>query len=317
MTMQHATIVRTWARATFVSGIALLFITATTLSGGLLDAATPFEGTSWQLTQYLGPNNTQVPALASAAPTATFAGGMLTGSTGCNSYTATYTLETSHLTISPGATTLRACEDPVATQEHAFLAALPTVTGYTITGTTLMLTNASSQTVLTFAPMASPTGGTPATGAVSATLTGTVTYRERIALPAGAVINVQLTDTSRADAPAMLIGEQTITTTGEQVPIPFNVAYDPASIIANHMYTVRATISVGGNVLFRTTSASLVLTNGNPTRVELVLTMTGGSAVSPPAAAPTSAAPTSATASSAALTGNGGTSAFIRRLGDG
>jgi len=311
MTMQLTTIVRARLRATFVSGFAFLLIATIGLSGGPLDAATPIEGTAWQLTHYLGPNNTQVPALASSAPTATFAGGMLTGSTGCNNYTATYTLDTSHLTISPGATTLRACLEPVATQEQAFLAALSTVTGYSITGTTLMLTNASGNTVLTFAPMASSTGAT------GATLTGTVTYRERIALPAGAVINVQLTDTSRAGAPATLVGEQTITTTGEQVPIPFTIAYDPAGIIANHMYTVRATISTGGDVLFRTTSATLVLTNGNPTRVDLVLTMTGGSTVSPTAAAPTTAAPTSATPSSAPRTGDGDTSAFIRRLGDG
>lgn len=309
------TLARDLPRTVIALGIATLVIAAIGPISGPLDAATPIEGTPWQLTQYLGPNNTQVPALASAAPTATFSGGTLTGSTGCNSYTGTYTLTATALTINPGATALRACIEPVATQEHTFLAALPTVTGYAITGTTLMLMNASGNAVLTFAA-AAPPAGTPAPGATSATLTGTVAYRERIALPAGAVVNVQLTDTSRADAPATLVGEQTITTTGEQVPIPFAIAYDPTAIIASHTYTVRATISVGGTVTFRTTSASMVLTNGNPTRVDLVLTMVSASGGSPAGATPSSAAPSS-TPPSAPRTGDGGGAAFIRRLGDG
>jgi putative lipoprotein len=278
-----------------------------------LRAAASIEGTPWQLTQYRGPSNAQVPALAAAAPTATFSGGMVTGSTGCNSYTAAYTLTgAATLTIKPGAATLRACPEPIATQERAFLAALSAVAGYSLTGTTLTLTDASGNAALTFAPAAPSASGMPAPGAGSATLTGTVTYRERIALPAGAVITVQLADTARADAPATIVGGQTITTTGEQVPIPFAIAYDPTSIVASHQYTVRATISVGGAVTFRTTSAYPVLTNGNPTRADLVLTMAGPGAESPPAVAPTIAAPPSAP-----RTGDGGAAAFIRRLGDG
>jgi hypothetical protein len=42
--------------------------------------------------------------------------------------------------------------------------------------------------------------------AAPAMITGTVTYRERIALPPTAVIKVQLVDVSRADAPAVVIG---------------------------------------------------------------------------------------------------------------
>jgi hypothetical protein len=38
---------------------------------------------------------------------------------------------------------------------------------------------------------------------------------------------------------------------------------------------VCATISVGGQVAFRTTTASVVITNGNPTQVDLVLAATG------------------------------------------
>jgi heat shock protein HslJ len=142
-------------------GFAILLGTAFAASTSSLLAATSIEGT-WNLTQYLGPNNTQVPALASATPTATFANGMITGTTGCNSYTMSYTLSGFTLTIKPGIMSLVGCIGPVGTQEQAFLANMSKVTGYTITGTTLVLTNASGDAVLTFAA-AAPTGAGGAT----------------------------------------------------------------------------------------------------------------------------------------------------------
>src|SRR5690606_2465181 len=47
-------------------------------------------------------------------------------------------------------------------------------------------------------------------------LTGTVLYRERIALPADATIEVRLEDVSRADVPADLVAAQTIAPGGRQ-----------------------------------------------------------------------------------------------------
>ena len=47
--------------------------------------------------------------------------------------------------------------------------------------------------------------------ATTATVTGTVTYKERIALPPeGVVVTVKVEDVSRADAPAVTVGEQII-----------------------------------------------------------------------------------------------------------
>jgi uncharacterized lipoprotein YbaY len=274
---------RALPRAVIVLGVIMLLGIGTGVGAWSLHSSTPIEGTHWQLTQYLGPGNIQIPALASSPPTATLYGGTMIGSTGCNSYNSTYTLDGSNLTIKPGIMTLRACPDPIEAQEQAFLANMRTVTGYAITGTTLTMTNAAGGAALTFtvAPPAStgmtsqPTSGSIGQGGTSAALTGTVTYRQRIALPPGAVVNVQLADVSRADAPATIIGEQTIMTAGEQVPIPFRITYDPAAITASHSYSVRATISVGGQVVFRTTTASRVITNGNPTQVDLVLDATG------------------------------------------
>jgi uncharacterized lipoprotein YbaY len=103
-------------------------------------------------------------------------------------------------------------------------------------------------------------------------VTGTLTYLERIALPENAEISVQLQDVSRADAPAIIIGEEKFLSGGKQVPFPFEVKYDPAEIIENHNYVVRGEIRVDGTLVFTTTQAYLVITRGNPTSgLELIL----------------------------------------------
>jgi uncharacterized lipoprotein YbaY len=108
--------------------------------------------------------------------------------------------------------------------------------------------------------------------AAGARVTGTETYRERIALPPNAVVHVSLQDVSRADAPAVVLGEQMIETQGRQVPIPYEIPYDPAAIDQRFTYSVRARITVGGQLMFTSTTATLVITRGNPTTdVEIVV----------------------------------------------
>lgn len=110
---------------------------------------------------------------------------------------------------------------------------------------------------------------TPAPATATA-VTGTLTYRERIALPPDAVATVVLIDASRADAPAVTIAEQTIAPAG-QVPIPFGLAYDPARIDPRLRYVVRGTITAGGQLLYTSTQAYPVITQGAPVQVEVVL----------------------------------------------
>lgn len=55
------------------------------------------------------------------------------------------------------------------------------------------------------------------------TVTGSATYRERMALPADAVVIVRIEDISLADAPSITLSEQRITPAGRQVPIPFSL----------------------------------------------------------------------------------------------
>ena len=102
-------------------------------------------------------------------------------------------------------------------------------------------------------------------------VTGSVAYRERIALPPDAVIQVSLSDVSRADAAATVVAETTIVAGARQVPIPFSLRYDQSRIQANNSYAVRAVIKSGDRMLFTTDAAYRVITQGNPTQANLQL----------------------------------------------
>ncbi len=109
-------------------------------------------------------------------------------------------------------------------------------------------------------------------GSNKATVTGTVTYRQRVAMPPGAVVEVSLLDVSRADAPAVVLDKQEIKPT-TQVPIPFTLNYDPAQIDERHAYAVQARILVEGKLWFINTTRRAVITRGNPTQLEVVVEM--------------------------------------------
>jgi putative lipoprotein len=99
---------------------------------------------------------------------------------------------------------------------------------------------------------------------------GTIKTQELAELPAGAMVNVQLQDTSRADAPAIVLGEQVIQNP-EQFPIPFEITYDPAQIDERKVYSMRVRIEVEGKLIFINTTAHHVITRGNPTELEVIV----------------------------------------------
>jgi len=115
-----------------------------------------------------------------------------------------------------------------------------------------------------------------------AEIRGTAAYRERMALPPGAVLAVTLEDISLADAPAKVLATASIVT-DRQVPIPFVLAYDPARIDQRHSYAVRGTLSVEGQVWFRTDTIHPVLTRGHSEQVELRLVRAAERAAAPAA----------------------------------
>lgn len=83
------------------------------------------------------------------------------------------------------------------------------------------------------------------------TLAGTVTYRERIVLPPGAVVEVSLLDVSLADAPSRTIARTRIVPR-RQVPIPFRLRFNDAQIQPGRRYALRAEIRVRGQLWFTT-----------------------------------------------------------------
>lgn len=102
-------------------------------------------------------------------------------------------------------------------------------------------------------------------------LSGTVAYRERMALPTDAVVEVSLSDVSKMDLAAPVIAKTTVSSNGQQVPLPFTLRYDPSRIEPNHTYAVRAVVRSAGRMIFTTDRAYRVITQGNPIHVDLLL----------------------------------------------
>jgi len=108
----------------------------------------------------------------------------------------------------------------------------------------------------------------------TATVRGEATYRERIAVPPGAQLEVLLLDVSRADAPSQTIGGVTLSDIG-QPPYPFEISYRPEQIIESHTYVVQARLTHEGRLLFITDQAYPGITRGHPTEVQLVMKRVG------------------------------------------
>ena len=109
------------------------------------------ENTSWQAT---GINNGRGGVVSSATTTgviAMFADSKVSGSAGCNNYSASYEISHSLITIGPVMTSRRLCAEPegIMAQEQEFLQALAAATHYTLTADRLELrdSNGSLQVV--------------------------------------------------------------------------------------------------------------------------------------------------------------------------
>ena len=118
------------------------------------------------------------------------------------------------------------------------------------------------------ATLEAPSGRSP-----NASVTGAVTYRERLALTPGATLVMELRDVSYADAPAPLIARQTISNPG-QVPIKFKVGYNREDIDSRNTYSISARIiESDGRLAFTNDTAYDVITRGNPDKVDMLLVL--------------------------------------------
>lgn len=188
------------------------------------------------------------------------AGGM-GGSSGCNLMGGQATATGDRLALGQIISTMMACAPAIMDQERRYFDALNATERYEIDEHGFLLLYAKDK--------AAPSRFRPAE-ARDGLVRGSVTYRERMALPADARLDVRIEDVSLADAPAEVIAERTIAVT-HQVPIPFTLKVDPASLQPGHSYALRATLSAGGQALFVTATRYAVFAPDWPAKVNMVL----------------------------------------------
>ena len=127
-------------RFTFVALSLTVLVGCTT---GRTPAGASLDGTYW-LTELNGK-----PALTTGGPDRAHLrfvrdSALVSGATGCNRFSGSFTQDGTALHFPPLATTMMACmDDKVAAQEHALLAALGATERYTMSGDTLTLVGPS------------------------------------------------------------------------------------------------------------------------------------------------------------------------------
>ncbi len=114
---------------------------------------TPLENTNWVLQSYGDPKNptqaeqgTPITALFSPAKS-------LSGSSGCNTYTARYAIQGNTMRIDQPIATYLSCPQGME-QEGVYLSALVSVTSYKITGSSLEIVYAKGEGLLKFSASA-------------------------------------------------------------------------------------------------------------------------------------------------------------------
>jgi heat shock protein HslJ len=110
------------------------------------------ETSDWRLDRYLSASGQMTAVLPDTTVTASFMGGKLSGSAGCNRYFGNYNTGTENqLSISTyiGAT-MMACAPPVAEQERQYLDRLPVVVAFQLEGGSLRLLDKDQQAILEY-----------------------------------------------------------------------------------------------------------------------------------------------------------------------
>lgn len=106
--------------------------------------------------------------------------------------------------------------------------------------------------------------------ACAGVLSGEVFYRERVALPANAVLEVSLVDVTRPGGLGDLVAAVQVRP-NRQVPIPFEIRYGADDVDPRRSYAVRANILAEGRLLFVNARPQRVLTQGNPNSVRILM----------------------------------------------
>lgn len=120
------------------------------------------------------------------------------------------------------------------------------------------------------APLAQAANTAPAVSSFL-DITGSVSYRQRMALPPDAILVVRVQDTARAGARARTLAEQRIELGGRQVPVAFSTTIDRDLIGKSARVTVSARVERRGKLLLVSDKAYPALRNGEPNPVDIQL----------------------------------------------
>ncbi len=104
------------------------------------------------------------------------------------------------------------------------------------------------------------------------TISGTVTYLEKMTLPENSIITVELHATSPTNDQENPLSLQIIAAGDNQVPIPFSLTYNPKDIQPDTDYALLARISVEDQILWNTPVGIPVITKNHPTEaIEIIV----------------------------------------------
>ena len=133
---------------------AILFsVAACTASGGTGGTGGTIDGTSWALKTYdVSGTATSVPA--DTRVDANFAGGKVSGFSGCNVYHAPVTVSGATIKVGPAATTAMACDPAKTALEQAYLGNLAKAATFTATKDALTMFDGAGKSILVYAAAA-------------------------------------------------------------------------------------------------------------------------------------------------------------------
>ncbi len=108
---------------------------------------------------------------------------------------------------------------------------------------------------------------------MTASVRGTVSYWQRIAMLPSDIVDIQLLDVSAQNPAPVVIAQNKITPT-DQMPISFKLAYDPSKINPAHQYSIQARVFRNGQPAFINRSPCFVITQGYANYADIIVRMT-------------------------------------------
>lgn len=238
---------------------------------GVSNGSADLKGTSWQLVRFQSSDDKTVVPDDKSKYTITFGSdGRVSARIDCNRGSGTWKSDgLNQLRFGPLALTRAMC--PPGSLHDRIAKDWSAVRSYVIKDGHLFLSLMADGGIYEL----EPAGGSQPENSSEARVTGTVSYRQRIALTPGAVVEVKLLDVSRADAPSITIAAQTIKPAGKQVPIAFDLAYDLGRIDPRGRYSIQVRILDRNKLRFTSTDAYLVITGGHPHKVNVIVKLVG------------------------------------------